>query len=110
MRAHQLTADFFISGQVKPADIPALAAQGIKSIICNRPDNEGFFQPAFADIETAAREAGITCRYIPVGSRTGGDPVGDMAKALKELPKPILAFCASGGRSQQLFMIASRGR
>jgi sulfide:quinone oxidoreductase len=110
MRPYQLTADYSVSGQIKPADVAGLAAMGYKSIICNRPDNEGFFQPVYADIEKAAKEAGLECRFIPLGRPMTGDPLGDTIKAIKEMPKPILAYCASGNRSQQLFMAASRGR
>ena len=45
--------------QIAPADIAALAAAGFRSIICNRPDGEGADQPVFAEIEAAARAAGL---------------------------------------------------
>ena len=41
----QLTESVYVSGQIGPDDLQTLAAQGVRSIICNRPDGEQFGQP-----------------------------------------------------------------
>jgi sulfide:quinone oxidoreductase len=66
MNAKQLTPDFSVSGQISASDLAELAAQGFRSVICNRPDNEDPYQPSFATIARAADEAGLAIRYIPV--------------------------------------------
>ena len=48
----------YVSGQVDPADLPAIKAAGVAMIVNNRPDGEEPGQPAAAAIETAARAAG----------------------------------------------------
>lgn len=40
MQLHKLTADFAISAQVTVDDVKELAARGIRTLICNRPDGE----------------------------------------------------------------------
>jgi len=58
-------------------------------------------------IAEAARAAGLEFRYIPVGGPGTQNAVGDMVTALGELPRPMLAYCRSGARSANLYMVAS---
>jgi sulfide:quinone oxidoreductase len=108
MHPRPLSPDVSVTGQIKPTDVAAIAKLGFKSIICNRPDNEGFFQPSFADVAAAAKAAGLEARHIPVGGFSMGNPVADFANALKTMPKPILAYCASGARSASVYAAAAR--
>jgi uncharacterized protein (TIGR01244 family) len=99
----------FISGQVAPEDVPALAAQGIAMIINNRPDGEAPGQPAGEEIARAAAAAGLAYRPIPVRQL---DPAAVEAtiEALEAAEGPVLAFCAAGTRSAFLWALArSRG-
>jgi uncharacterized protein (TIGR01244 family) len=81
---------------------------GFKSVINNRPDFEhGPGQPSNADIEAAARAAGLEYRFLPVdGGYQSPQEIAAFAKLLEELPRPILAFCRSGARSTRLYMAA----
>ena len=56
----KLTAELSVAAQISAADVAGLAAQGFKSIICNRPDGEGPDQPLFAEIERAASSLGLS--------------------------------------------------
>ncbi|MBD3678322.1 MAG: TIGR01244 family phosphatase [Rhodobacteraceae bacterium] len=98
-----------VTGQIQPEDLAALAARGFKSVVCNRPDGEDAAQPAFAEIETAAKAAGLEIRYIPV-THAGitEEQVSAFRAALDDMPKPLLAFCRSGARSASLHA-ATRG-
>lgn len=103
MRLKQLTEKLSISGQIMVQDLPALANQGIKSIICNRPDFEGVGQPTFSELKAEAEKLGMEARHIPVGF--GGvtqNMVDEFAAAVEEMPGPILAFCLSGARSSMM--------
>ena len=104
MDLKQLTPRITVSPQITPADIAALKARGVRSIICNRPDGEGADQPTFDEIEAAAKEAGIEARYVPVraGMVTDAD-VDAFGAALEELPHPLHAYCRSGTRSVTLW-------
>lgn len=93
-----------VSPQITDRDLAPLRALGFRSIICNRPDGEEPDQPPFAEVEKAARAAGIEARYIPViaGDMKEAD-VTAFGKAMAELPVPILAYCRSGARAANLW-------
>ncbi len=95
----------YVSAQLRPEDMPALAAAGLRSVINNRPDGEGGAdQPETARLEAAARAAGLEYRYLPVAP--AGHTAADarrMSQALGDLPRPVLAFCRSGRRSAALY-------
>jgi sulfide:quinone oxidoreductase len=108
MDLHKLTDDLSVTGQVDPAEIPLLAAQGIRSIVCNRPDGEVPGQPPFSMVEQTAAAFGIKAVYLPVVSSAIGDAeVASFGKALEELPKPALAYCRSGTRSAVLWSLSA---
>jgi sulfide:quinone oxidoreductase len=95
MDLRQLDDRLFVSPQLSLQDIPLLAAQGIKSIIANRPDGEDEDQSAYAAIEAAATAEGLAFRYLPLAS---GHPISDslvsqFGEALDSLPGPLLAYC-----------------
>lgn len=105
----QLTQQLSVSEQISASDIPDLVKAGFKSIICNRPDGEGWLQPGFADIEAAATKAGLKVSYQPVvsGSITPEDATRFKA-LLNELPGPVLAYCRSGARCTMLSNLAQQ--
>ena len=108
-----LDEKFSVAGQIDPADVLALAEQGITMIINNRPDDEEAGQPSTAAIAAAADAAGVSYRYIPVGSSgLSQNQVSAMAEALQAAGGPTLAFCRSGTRSTFLWALAqaSAGR
>lgn len=96
-----------VTTQVHPEDIPALAAAGMRSIINNRPDYEGGAgQPTSAQLEAAARAAGLEYRYLPVPP-AGHTPeqARSMVDAVDSLPQPVVAFCRTGRRSAALYRL-----
>ena len=109
MTYQALSEDFAVAGQITAEDVSALARAGFKSLICNRPDGEsGPQQPAFAEIEAAARQAGLQARFLPVISgQITPQQVQAMADLLAQLPSPVLAYCRSGARSTHLWQMAS---
>jgi sulfide:quinone oxidoreductase len=46
MKLANLEKDVLVADQILPEDLKDLAAQGIKTIFCHRPDGEGADQPA----------------------------------------------------------------
>jgi sulfide:quinone oxidoreductase len=105
----QLTNDLAVAPQIGVGDIAAIKAQGFRSLICNRPDGEAADQTAFAEIEAAARSAGLEVRYLPVipGKFTSAEAAA-FGAMIAELPKPVLAYCRSGSRSALLWDAAQR--
>jgi len=101
MDIRKVTETFSVSDQIGTNDIPLIAAMGFKSIVCNRPDGEGEDQSLFEAIETAAARAGLLAAYLPVAAK---GPVAQdflaFEKLFENLPKPVLAYCRTGNRSQ----------
>lgn len=105
----QIAPDFCVAPQLEPGAMQALADAGFKSVINNRPDMEGGpDQPRSADVEAAARAAGLEYRHLPVnGAYQSPEEIEAMRVLVDALPKPILAFCRSGARSTKLYMQAT---
>jgi sulfide:quinone oxidoreductase len=107
LEIRKVSDQFSVSGQLEPESIAALQAEGVKTLICNRPDNEAPGQPAHADIERRALAAGMEVRYLPVVHDTiNAQNVEDFAALLKSTPAPVHAWCRSGLRSITLWSLA----
>lgn len=109
MNATQLSERFSAAGQITAEDLSAIAEQGFKSIINNRPDGEGGpDQTNSDDLAVAAAELGLIYLYIPVisGSLTQQN-VSDFQQACEGLAGPTLLFCRTGARSTMLWNLAS---
>jgi uncharacterized protein (TIGR01244 family) len=100
-----VAAGICVAPQLTPDAMADAARAGFRSVINNRPDFEhGPAQPTNADIETAARAAGLEYRFLPVaGGYQSPADVAAFARLLRELPRPLLVFCRSGARSANLF-------
>ena len=100
---------FDVSAQLMPEQLIKVSEMGYKTLICMRPDNEGANQPAFAEMERAARSVGIEPFYLPV---VPGSITADQARTLKSIldkrEGPVLAYCASGNRCAAAFELAKR--
>jgi len=109
MKMRRLEQGMFVAGQIRPEDIPAIAAEGVTLIVNNRPDGEEPGQPTGAGIEAAARAAGIDYRHLPVAGGFAAGQVAAMAELLAQADT-TLAFCRSGTRSIFLWALAEASR
>ena len=101
---------FAVAPQLSASDMQDVARAGYKSVIINRPDYEGGSdQPASEAVMQAAKDQGLQVEYQPVisGAMTDEDAVR-FAQLLEQLPKPILAYCRSGGRCFNLYTAATK--
>ncbi|RTL37043.1 MAG: TIGR01244 family phosphatase [Burkholderiales bacterium] len=105
-----LTPDVCVAPQLTPEAMAEAAAMGFKSVVNNRPDFEhGPDQPTSAEVEAAAKAAGLEYRHLPVaGGYQSPEEIAAFAELLATLPRPLLAFCRSGARSTRLFMQAQQ--
>ena len=95
-----------VSPQISLDDVAAAKAEGVTLIINNRPDGEDPSAPQSADIEAAARAAGMKYIAIPIThSGFSGPQVDAMIAALADGDK-TLAYCRSGTRSTLLWSLA----
>jgi uncharacterized protein (TIGR01244 family) len=99
----ELEPGMFVAGQISPEQA---STSGMALIVNNRPDGEEPGQPTSAEVEAAARAAGIDYRHIPVAGGFSEPQVTEMAAALAGADGPVLAFCKSGTRSTFLWALA----
>jgi uncharacterized protein (TIGR01244 family) len=105
MKLTPISKDFSVTGQIEVADIPEIAKAGFKTLICNRPDNEGWGQTNHDAIKSVAEKAGLGFHYIPVAGSVSIEMVQQM-KAAATGNVPSLAYCLSGSRSATLYQYA----
>ena len=99
-----------VAPQIRPADVPAIAAAGYVAIVNNRPDGEEAGQPSGDSIRAAAEAAGLSYTAIPVThAGFSFDQVQAMIGALDAAGGPVLAYCRSGTRSCNLWALAGAG-
>ena len=105
-----LAPDVCAAPQLTPAAMAEAAQAGFRSVINNRPDFEhGPDQQTSADIEDAARAAGLAYAFLPVsGAYQSPEEVARCAELLATLPRPISMFCRSGARSSRLYALATQ--
>ena len=95
------------SPQIAPEDLPAIAAQGFRSVISNRPDGEEPGQPSAEALRQAAEAAGLAFAHVPVvGGAISDQDVADFREALADLPQPVFGFCRTGTRTTTLWALA----
>ena len=95
----KVTDDFSVAPQITVQDVPEVARQGFVRLINNRPDGEAPDQPASAQMEAAARAAGLDYVFIPFVGRPSPEQARAQAEAAETASGPVLAFCRSGTRS-----------
>lgn len=96
-----LTPALAVTGELTPDDFSALAGQGFKSIVSNRPDGEEAGQLTAHQEAALAWRAGLAFRHVPAAKHEVlEDHVVDaLEAALRSIPGPVLLHCKSGLRS-----------
>lgn len=103
----RLNDTIYASPQIGAAEVAEAAAMGVTLIVNNRPDGEAPEEPQGAEIEAAARAAGLDYTAIPVTHAGFSLPqVEAMRAALDGAEGPVLAYCRSGTRSTLLWALA----
>lgn len=97
-----VTERFAVAPQIAVEDMASLASAGYRHIINNRPDGESPDQPSSAQMEAAAKQAGLTYVHAPFV----GQPTADAVRAALSASSKTLAFCRSGTRSVTAWAIA----
>ena len=103
----KLSETMLASPQLCRDDIAAAGAAGVTLVINNRPDGEAPDAPQGAEIEAAARAAGLDYLAIPVTHAGFSEPqVAAMQLALEKAQGVVLAYCRTGTRSTLLWALA----
>lgn len=99
------SSTFSSSPQLDLADVPQIASEGYRSIICNRPDDET--GPAYAtseEVRAKAEAAGLQFAFLPViPKQITPEQIASFASLLETLPGPVLGYCRTGSRSTSLY-------
>jgi uncharacterized protein (TIGR01244 family) len=95
-----------VAGQIRTEDVAGFAARGVTIIVNNRPDGEEAGQPTGAEIEAAAKAAGLDYAFIPIVHAFSDEKVAAMADVLAKAEGDVLLFCKSGTRSTYLWALA----
>ncbi|MEQ1067630.1 TIGR01244 family sulfur transferase [Acinetobacter sp. XH1741] len=107
MELKRINQDFYVAAQITADDVAKIADQGIKTLICNRPDGEGADQRNVIEIEEAAQQYGLNVIYQPVTSgKITDEQVAEFKQLYQNAPKPVLAYCRSGMRAMSLWALA----
>ena len=107
----QIVEGVYASPQIGLDDVELAKAMGVSLIVNNRPELESPDQTPGAEIEAAARAAGIAYVAIPVTHAGFSDTqVTAMVKALDGATGPVLAYCRSGTRSTLLWALAEASK
>lgn len=99
----------YVAPQVTAEVLTNARAEGIRLVLCNRPDGEEPSQPSHEDVREWAEAEGLGFHYLPISGMLHDEQV-DHVKALLEEGTPFLAYCASGTRSTFLWAAASAAR
>lgn len=106
MEIKSLSAGLSVCPQIEPADLGDIKDRGFGAVICTRPDHEGDGQPLFQDVAAAAKELGLATAYVPIiPGQVTGDDVTAFGAALDALPGPVLAYCRSGARAENVWSL-----
>jgi sulfide:quinone oxidoreductase len=106
MEIKKISPFISVSPQIYPAHMERLAAQGFKTLINNRPDNETDDQPLVEELIAEAAKHGMKLISIPIipGQITERN-VEDFGRAMRQVKGPVLAYCRSGMRSTSLWAL-----
>lgn len=111
MDIRPITPDYAVAPQLDPSDMAALAAEGVGTVICNRPDMENPPALQAAQMQEAAEAAGLQFVFNPVlGSAMTMENVEEQADAIDSEEGRVVAYCASGTRSAVMWAFAMAGR
>ncbi|KIC08226.1 hypothetical protein RA19_19805 [Leisingera sp. ANG-M1] len=107
MDARVITPRYSVSPQISAEDLPAIAAAGYKTVICNRPDEEVPPSHQAEAIRAAAEAEGLRFEVLPLTHQTmTPDNVALQRELYEGCEGPVLAYCASGTRCSVVWALS----
>lgn len=94
--------------QIHPKQCKAIKALGYATLINLRPDHEVQKQPTSLELAADAKALGLSYHHLPIDCECGldGETVRAFAKLVNQSAKPVMVFCATGGRAKRLYQSA----
>lgn len=110
MDLRQITETYSVTPQIEPSDVATLAAMGVKTLICNRPDMENPPALQAAAMQAEAEKHGIDFVFNPFQGHTmSQDHVDEQADAIADAEGPVVGYCASGNRCTVVWAFGAAG-
>ncbi|MEZ5758631.1 MAG: TIGR01244 family sulfur transferase [Emcibacteraceae bacterium] len=110
MEIRKISPNLSVSEQIKLTDINILKAEGYKSIINTRPDQEEDGQVTSDQIKSMAGELGLDYVHIPViPGQVTEENVAEFKDNLNKMTGPVLSFCRTGTRAVTLWALSEAG-
>jgi|TARA_B110000305_G_C19183330_1_gene513050 uncharacterized protein (TIGR01244 family) len=110
MHINRLSPDYSVAPQIVIEDVATIVNAGFKSVICNRPDQENPVPCQIEAIKAVALAAGLEFAENVFDSDSfGSDKVERQTELLKQMPGPVLAYCASGNRCSVIWAFSLAG-
>lgn len=107
MDARCITPRYFVSPQISVEDVPAIAAAGFRTVICNRPDAEVPPSHRADALKQAVEAAGMAFHVLELTHQTmTPDKVAQQRALSESCEGPVLAYCASGTRCSVVWALA----
>jgi uncharacterized protein (TIGR01244 family) len=104
----RVTDHLSVSPQITADEVAQAKALGFVTIVNNRPDGEAEGQPTSAEIEAAAKAAGLAYIHIPVRGGPTPEQVEETRAAIEGSDGPVLAFCRTGTRCIVTWSVGER--
>ena len=106
MDARTLTPRYSVTPQISVEDVPAIAAAGFTTVICNRPDAEVPPSHQADTIRAAVESAGLAFHVLPLTHQTmTAENVAQQRAFYENAEGPVLAYCASGTRCSVIWAL-----
>ncbi len=110
MDIRQITDQYFVSPQIAAEDLPAIAAAGFTTVICNRPNAEVPSSHQSDTIATAAQAAGLRFEVLELTHQTmTPENIAAQSAMISGSDGPVLAYCASGTRCSVIWALGQVG-
>ncbi len=107
MRPVALSDEIAVGEMPGIEDISILYKAGFRALLNVQPDGEVARFADSAATKAAADTTGLSYAYVPIESRLPSErQIADFSEALASLPRPIYAFCYSGGRASAVWALA----
>lgn len=107
MILRKINDSIIVSPQIELEDAHEFVRLGFKSIISDLPNGEEDGRPTAGMVCISAEGAGLEFRHVPVvASNISDRDVALFAEAMKDAPKPVLAFCRYGTRAATLWALS----
>ena len=107
MQVSNIEGNYFVSPQIKKADLPLISEAGFKIVICNRPDEEVIKDLRSRIMESAVQKAGMDFYFLPFSFNSDNKWTSiRQSEIIASTASPVLAYCTTGTRCALLWALS----